>query len=62
MTELATLRAELEAATPDVWPRVVRTVTAARIANELLASLDRPPAPHTRLGWELRLRVLKDVA
>jgi hypothetical protein len=51
------LCAEFEAATPEVWPRVLRSVAARRIAAELLAALDRPPSPHTRLGWELRLRV-----
>lgn len=62
MTEaIDELRSELAAATPDVWPRVLRTVTGLRVA-ELLAALDRPPSPHSRLGWELRLRVLREVA
>lgn len=51
------LRAELEAATPELWPRLLRSITARRIATELLASLDRPPSPQSRLGWELRQRV-----
>jgi hypothetical protein len=56
------LRLELEEATPDVWPRVVRSVTARRTAAELLAALNRPPSPAGRLGWELRLRVAKSLA
>jgi hypothetical protein len=56
------LHAELEAATPDVWPRLVRSVTAREIVNELLAALDRPPSPQSRLGWELQQRVHRSVA
>ena len=56
------LRAELDAATPHVWARVVRSVTARRAAAELLAALDRPPSPAGRLGWELRLRVARSLA
>jgi hypothetical protein len=56
------LRAEIEATTPDVWPRLVRTITARRIADELLAALDRPPSPQSRLGWELLLRVHRPVS
>jgi hypothetical protein len=51
------LRSELEAGTPDVWPRVLHSIAARRIATELLAALDRPPSPQSQLGWELRLRI-----
>jgi hypothetical protein len=51
------LRAELTRLTPDAWPRVLRSVTARRAARDLLATLDRPPSPQSRLGWELRQRV-----
>ena len=47
------LRAEIAASAPDVWERVRASVGARR----LLAALDRPPAPHSRRGWELRLRI-----
>jgi hypothetical protein len=55
---VAELRAELEAAAPDDWPGVMRAVTARRTATELLAALDRPPRSCSRLGWELRTRLL----
>jgi hypothetical protein len=53
------LRGEFDAATPEAWPRVLHSVAARAVAAELLAALDRPPSPHSRLGWELRLRVSK---
>jgi hypothetical protein len=55
------LRAEFRTATPDIWPRVLRSVTGRRIAEQLLAALDRPPSPQSRLGWELRLRVTESI-
>jgi len=56
----AALRAELEETAPDVWPRVRRTV-ASRVVAQLLVELDRPPSPHSRLGWELRARVRESI-
>jgi hypothetical protein len=56
-TAVERLRGELTASAPNDWPRVLRTLRSRHIAAELLAALDRPPASHTRLGWELRLRV-----
>jgi hypothetical protein len=51
------LRAELEGATPEVWPRLRRRVDARRIAAELLLGLDTAPAPGGRLSLELRFRL-----
>jgi RNA polymerase sigma factor (sigma-70 family) len=53
------LRAELERATPEVWPRLRRRVEARRIAAELLVGLDNVPAPGGRLALELRFRLLR---
>jgi len=46
---------ELSALTKDRWP-VIRRAVAARIAAELLAELDRPPRPASRLYLERQLR------
>ena len=54
---LRQLHAELAAIAPDDWPRLSRAVTVRRDAAELLAALDRPPSPLSRLGWELHRRV-----
>jgi hypothetical protein len=51
------LRAELERATPEVWPRLRRRVEARRIAEELLLRLETAPAPGGRLSLELRFRL-----
>lgn len=51
------LQAELEHATPEVWPRLRRRVEARRIAAELLLGLDTAPAPGGRLALELRFRL-----
>lgn len=51
------LRAELERAAPDVWPRLRRRVEAQRIAAELLVGLDAAPAPGGRLALERRFRL-----
>jgi hypothetical protein len=53
------LRAELERATPEVWPRLRRQVEARRIAAELVLGLDTGPAPGDRLALELRFRLLR---
>jgi hypothetical protein len=53
------LRAELERATPEVWPRLRRRVEARRIAAELLLGLDTAPTPGGRLALELRYRLLR---
>ena len=47
---------ELSALAPDRWP-AIRRVVAARIAADLLAQLDRPPPPASRLHRERQLRV-----
>jgi hypothetical protein len=46
---------ELLALTPDRWA-AIRHAVAARIAAELLAQLDRPPPPASRLHRERHLR------
>ena len=51
----ARLQLELSALVADRWPAIRRTV-AARIAAGLLAELDRPPAPASRLYLERLLR------
>jgi hypothetical protein len=51
------LSCEFAANTPEVWERILVGIRARRIAEELLASLERPPGSHTRLGRELRLRI-----
>jgi hypothetical protein len=53
------LRAELERATPEVWPWLRRRVEARRIAAELLLGLDTAPTPGGRLALELRYRLLR---
>lgn len=58
MAELVLLA---QAATPDAWPRILRSVEAERRVALLLTRLDRPPAPYTRLGWE-RLAALREAA
>ena len=47
---------ELSALAPDRWPAIRRAV-AARIAADLLAQLDRPPSPASRLHRERQLKV-----
>ena len=56
------LRRGLEGVTPDGWPAVRRSVRARRIAACLLATLDRPPSSHGRLGRELRARLPEQIA
>jgi hypothetical protein len=51
------LRAELEGATPEVWPRLRWQVEARQIAAELLLGLETAPAPGGRLALELHLRL-----
>jgi len=46
---------ELPALAGDRWPAIRRAV-AARIAADLLAALDRPPPPASRLYLERLLR------
>ena len=46
---------ELSALAPDPWPAIRRAV-AAQIAAALLAQLDRPPSPASRLYRERQLR------
>jgi len=46
---------ELSALARDRWPAIRRAV-AARIAADLLAELDRPPSPASRLHRERQLR------
>jgi len=46
---------ELSALAGDRWP-AIRRAAAARIAAELLAELDRPPPPASRLYLERQLR------
>jgi hypothetical protein len=46
---------ELSALAGDRWPAIRRTV-AAQIAADLLAELDRPPPPASRLHRERQLR------
>jgi hypothetical protein len=46
---------ELSALAEDRWPAIRRAV-AARIAADLLAQLDRPPPPASRLHRERQLR------
>jgi hypothetical protein len=46
---------QLSALAADRWPAIRRAV-AARIAADLLAELDRPPQPASRLHLERRLR------
>jgi hypothetical protein len=46
---------ELSALAGDRWPAIRRAV-AARIAADLLAELDRPPPPASRLHLERQLR------
>lgn len=46
---------ELSALAGDGWPMIRRAV-AARIAADLLAALDRPPPPASRLYLERLLR------
>ena len=55
------LRAELEAAAPDVWPRVRQRVEAGRVASDLLARLERPPTVRGALYWQLRFRLRHDM-
>ena len=49
------LRSELSALAGDRWP-AIRRAAAARIAADLLAELDRPPPPASRLHRERQLR------
>ena len=51
----ARLQLELSALAADRWPTIRRTV-AARIAADLLAELDGPPPPTSRLHRERQLR------
>jgi len=46
---------ELSALAGDRWP-AIRRAAAARIATDLLAELDRPPPPASRLHLERQLR------
>ncbi len=46
---------ELSALAGDRWPAIRRTV-AAQIVADLLAELDRPPPPASRLHRERHLR------
>jgi hypothetical protein len=46
---------ELSVLAEDRWPAIRRAV-AARIATDLLAELDRPPPPASRLHRERQLR------
>jgi len=46
---------ELSALAGDRWPAIRRTVEA-QIVADLLAELDRPPPPASRLHRELQLR------
>lgn len=46
---------ELSALAGDRWP-AIRRAAAARIAADLLAELDRPPPPASRLHLERQLR------
>jgi len=47
---------QMSAVAGDRWS-AIRQAIAARIAADLLAELDRPPPPASRLHTELRLRV-----
>ena len=58
---LRQLNAELEAIAPDDWSRLRWAVVVRGDAAELLAALDRPPSPLSRLGWELHRRVEKSL-
>ncbi len=49
------MRVQLSALAGDRWPAIRRAV-AARIAANLLAELDRPPPPASRLHRERQLR------
>lgn len=49
------MRLELSALAGDQWP-VIRRAGAARIAADLLAELDRPPPPASRLHREWLMR------
>ena len=49
------IRLELSALAGDRWPAIRRAV-AARIAGDLLAELDRPPPPASRLHRERQLK------
>jgi hypothetical protein len=49
------LAAELETVMADRWPQIRRRV-AERIAADLLARLDRPPAPASRVHVEHKIR------
>jgi hypothetical protein len=54
--ELASrMRMELSALAGDRW-QAIRRAVAARIAADLLAELDRPPPPASRLHRERQLR------
>jgi hypothetical protein len=49
------MRRELSSLAEDRWSAIRRAV-AARIAADLLAELDRPPPPASRLHCERQLR------
>ncbi len=49
------MRLELSEVAGDRWPAIRRSV-AARIADGLLAELDRPPPPASRLHRERQLK------
>jgi hypothetical protein len=49
------MRLELSALAGDQWP-AIRRAAAARIAADLLAELDRPPPPTSRLHRERLLK------
>jgi hypothetical protein len=51
----ARMRTELSAFAGDRWP-AIRQAAAARIAAGLLAELDRPPSPVSRLHRERQLK------
>jgi hypothetical protein len=51
----ARMRLELSALAADRWP-AIRRLVAAQIAADLLAELDRPPPPASRLHRERQLR------
>ncbi len=51
----ARMRLELSELAGDRWPAIRRSV-AARVAADLLAELDRPPPPASRLHRERQLK------
>lgn len=51
------LRQELEPTAPDVWPRIERALELRRIGRQFLGTLPHVPSPGSRLAWEARARV-----